>query len=890
MRTLWSRIRALFLGRQLDTRLDEEVQAHLEALAADYVRRGLTPEQARLAARRAFGAVQPMKEIYRDQGTFTMLWACARDARFAVRLLMRERWFTAAAVLALGLGIAANNTVFVLMNGLLLHDLPFADPDRVVSIGSSVGGAGRANAGVSYLDLQDWAAAQRTLDGLGAVMEASMNVADEGGTPERFVGAYVSANAFSIIGRRPVLGRGFDAADDQPGATPAVVLGDVIWRTRYGADPNVIGRTIRVNGVPAAVIGVMDDGFAFPARSRLWLPLAQLATETRERRDARVLQGIGRLASDVTATQAAGDLRRSAETLAASFPSTNRNVVPRVDGFRDRVIGGRARTTFPILVAMVGFVLLIACANVANLLLARAAYRAREISVRVAVGASRWQIVRQLLIESLVLAGAAGVVGLGLSVVAVGAFHDATGPIDGGGLPYWVTFPMDWRVFPYLTAVCLGTAIVFGLVPAIQASRTNVAIRLAESGTGSTGSVGQRRWTTRFVVAQLALTPILLTGAGLMMRSIVAQQDIDPGVPTAGLVRMRLSLTGPAYESASQRARFYRQLEDRFAEASDLRATLASHAPFEGSLLRQLSIDGRAAAGEDDRNRSLVRVLTVGRAYFDVLGTQAVRGSRFSGLDAGGALIAGIINEQFASRHFANRDPVGHRLDLVGPDRERIGGGDVSIVGVAPNIRQSSTESQTSFDPIVYVPYTANPIPQANILVRSNLAPGAVAALVRDHVRAIDADLPLYDVMTLDDSLAISDERLGLRIFGTIIILVGVIALVLATVGLYAVTAYATAQRSREFGIRVALGSRPSQIGWLVARHALRQLAVGLAIGMAGALGMSQILRGVMIGISARDFWTLPAVALLLIVVTFGASLMPARRAMRLNPVNALRN
>jgi predicted permease len=888
MRTLLARIRGFLSQRERDVRLDEEVQAHLDALTGDYLRRGMTQEQARLAARRAFGAVEPMKEIYRDQGTFTALLACARDARFALRLLTKERWFTAAAVLALALGIAANNTVFVLLNGLLLHDLPFEDPDRVVTVGTSVGGATRANAGISYLDLQDWAAAQRTFDGLGAVTETSMNVADAGGVSERFIGAYVSANTFDIIGRRPILGRGFEPADDRPGATPVVVLSDEIWRARYGADRDVIGRTIRVNSVPATVIGVMSEGFAFPARARLWQPLSQLSGETRARRDARALQGVARLASNVTMAQAADDLRRSADALAAAFPVTNRNVVPRVDGFRERAMGGRMRTAFPILMTMVGFVLLIACANVANLLLARAAYRAREISVRVAVGASRWQIVRQLLIESVVLAGAAGLAALGLSVMAVKAFHDAAGPIDAGGLPYWVSFPVDWRVFTYLTAVCLGTGIVFGLVPAMQASRTNVAIRLAESGTGSSGALRQRRWTTRFVVAQLVLTPILLTGAGLMMRSIVAQQDIDPGVQTAGLVRMRLSLTGPAYESVSQRARFYQQLEGRFAEATDLRVTLASHAPFEGALYRQLSIDGRAIT-TNDGSPLLVRVMTVGRSYFAVLGTRAVRGDRFSGADGGSALTSAIVNEQFAARYFGSREPSGHRLDLVGLNRERTGG-DVSIIGVAPDIRQSSTESQTSFDPIVYIPYTANPLPQVNILARSRLAPGAVATMVREHVRAIDADLALYDVMTLDDSLAISDERLGLRIFGTIFILVGVIALVLATVGLYGVTAYATAQRTREIGIRVALGSRPSQIGWLVARQALRQLAVGLSIGMAGSLAANQILRGVMIGIRPGDYWTLLGVAGLLMVVTICATLVPARRAMGLNPVNALRN
>jgi len=887
MRTLWSRIQALFRHRALDSRLDEEVQSHLDQLAAEYIRRGTPPEQARLAARRAFGGVEQMKEIHRDHRTFGLLIDCIRDVRFGLRLLVKERWFTAVAVLVLALGIAANNTVFVLLNGIMLRDFPFAEPERIVTILSSVGGRARPNAGISYLDLQDWSVAQWTFDGLAGVAETTMNVADEGMVPERAVGAYVSANAFDLIGHAPIVGRGFDARDDRPGAPAVVILGDAFWRSRYGADPSVIGRTIRVNGVPSTVIGVMQGGFAFPVRSRLWQPLAQLPADARERRDVRTIEGLGRLALSATREQAADDLGRRAAALATAYPATNRDVQPRVGTFGERVIGGRLRTTFPILMTLVGFVLVIACANVANLLLARAAYRTREIAVRLSVGANRPQIVRQMLVESILLASLAGVVALGLSVLVVNVFSDVMGQLEdsrGQGLPYWIRFDLDWRVFTFLTAVCLGTGILFGLVPALQASRTSITRQLVQAGTGHTGTVRQRRWTTGLVVAQLALAPMLLVGAGLMVRSIVAQQDMDAGVRTDGLVRMRFSLSGPQYDSAEERARFYRQLEDRLADAPDLRATLSSQAPFERAPVRLLSIDGRDV--RSDRGPGFVYQMTVGRGYFPVIGSGAVRGANFTAADEGRSVVPAIVNEKFAAVHFANQDPIGHRAGLTGRDGRTL---DVDVIGVAPNIRQSSTESQDGFEPIVYVTFAADPIPEASILVQSP-ALGAAAAAVGAHLRALDPDLPMYTVMRLDDSLAMSDERSGLRVFGTMIALVGGIALVLAVLGLYAVTAYATAQRTREIGIRVALGSSPSQVAWLVVERAARQLAIGLALGTAGALAIGQLLRGLLIGVEPTDPATLLGVVVLFIAVTAGASYIPARRAMQVNTVVALRN
>jgi putative ABC transport system permease protein len=886
MRTLLSRVRALFTRNQAERDLSDEVRAHLDLQAADFERRGMTPEAARLAARRAFGGVEQMKETYRERRGVPLVDAVARDVRFGVRLLIKERWFAVVAVLALALGIAVNNTVFTLTNGIMLRDLPFGDPDRIVTIGTAMGGSSRPNAGLSFADVQDFRRTARTFDGLGAASEMTMNLADEGRAPERFIGSYISANAFELIGLAPAFGRAFSEEDDRAGADSVVILGHSVWQNRYASDPAVIGRTIRVNGLPSVVIGVMPEGFGFPVRSRVWQPLGLMPASTLDQRDARSLGGFGRLAPGVTPEQAAAELRGLAAALAKVHPVTNAGAEPRVATFRERGVGGRARTAFPLLMMMVGFVLLIACANVANLQLARAAHRAREIAVRLALGASRAQIIRQLLVESLLLAACAGLAGLALSAVGVRLVSNVFAASDIG-LPYWIHFGMDWPVFAFLAAICLGTGLVFGIVPALHSSRPNVVHVLSEAGGTSIGGVRRRRWTTGLVTAQLALAPILLTGGGLMMRSIIAQQQIDPGVATAGIVRMRLDLTGPKYPAPAERARFYRQLEDRLVSATTARAALASHAPFEGAAARRLSIDGQPVV--ELRTQPVVRMMTIGRGYFATLGTAAVRGRIFTAVDDEPELGSTIVNERFAEVHFPNLDPIGHSITLTALSRdaapERF-----TIVGVAPNIRQSSTENAVAIDPVVYVPYVANPIPSSSILVRSDAAPSAVASLMRQHVGAIDPDLALYDIRTLDESLAMSDERIGLRVFGTMLVVFAVIALVLATVGVYTVTAYAITQRTREIGLRVALGAQARQIGWLVTRQVVRQLLIGLSVGMAGGLGLALLMRGLFIGDSAVDPVTLFGVPVLLVLVSLGASFIPARRAMRLNPVTALRS
>ena len=885
MRPLVSRLAALFRRSPLDAALDEEVRGHLDLLAAEYERRGLTPDDARHAARRAFGGVEPMKERYRDRRGVSILSDLSRDVTFALRLLVRDRWVTLTATLALALGMAATTFVVTIANTVLYRDLPFTDPDRVVGVGMSVGGSAAANAGLSYQDLLDYRAASRSFTALAAATETTMNVADDDAAPERVPGAYLSANSFDLIGETPVLGRSFTAADDRPGATPVALLGESIWRTRYRSDPATIGRTIRVNGVPSVVIGVMREGLGFPVRSRVWQPIVHLPASVLGDRRARSLAAFGRIAPGISIEQASSELRGIAGGLAQRYGETNAGVEPRLAPYRDRAVGGRFRETLPLMLGIVVSVLLIACANVANLLLARAASRAREVSVRLAMGASRARIVRQMLVESVFLAVSGGLVGLALSLVAARFFWRT---LASGSVPpaYWLGFSVDWRVFALFAAICLGTAIVFGTVPALHASRTSISGSLNAAAAGS-GGAHRSRWANRFVIAQLALTPILLTTAGLLVRSIAAQEGLDAGVSTAGVARMRVELSGPRYEDASRRSSFYAQLEERLA-ALPVPATLVSHAPFEEGDARRLA--SGAAAALPPQERPIVRQVTIGTGYFDTLGAPLHRGRAFTGLDGGSGLAPAIVNERFAALHAPGADPIGQQVTLQAPPAAGLPPRTVEIVGVAPDIRQRSTESARPADAVVYLPYTANPDRDASILVRSNASPGAVASLVREQLRDIDPDLALFDVTSLDESLASSDERLGLRVFGATIGVFAGIGLILATVGVYAVTAYAAAQRTREIGLRVALGALPSQVWWLVTHRAVRQLAVGLAIGLAGSVAIGQLLRGVLIGTSAADPLTFVTVVAVLVVATLVASLIPARRAMRLDPVSALRS
>ena len=808
-----------------------------------------------------------------------------QDVQFATRLLVKDKWFTLVAMLALAFGIGVNATVFTFVNAVLIRGLPFEDGERIMALGTRDNV--RERMGVSYLDFKDWAVATQTFTGLAAHSGGAFAISDEGRAPERYSGAYISANAFHLIRVSPVIGRGFTAEDDLPGATPVLILGSTVWKNRYASDPAIIGRTVRVNETPAVVIGVMPDGFKFPQNADVWQPLGNLPRLLEQKRNQRNYEVLGRLKDGVSAEQARAEMSTISERLTREYPDLNKDVRATVQTFNERVNGGQIRAVFLSLMGAVAFVLLIACANVANLLLARASNRAREISVRVSLGASRRRIVRQLLMESLLLALISGVLGYAFARVGVNLFDIAT--IDQR--PAWIHFTMDYRVFAYLALICLVTAIVFGLAPALHVARTDVNEVLKEGGRSGSAGMRVRRWAGVLVVAELALTLVLLAGAGFMMRNFMNMYRLDLGVETSHLLTMSLSLPDAKYPAVEQRLAFYERLQERLA-AKFRNVSVATQVPLQGGFQRRLEIDGRPLpTGQEPPT---VSIIAVDPRYFDTLGVRLLRGRGFTDADGRPGQDTAIVNQRLAEMYFGGDDPMGRRITLsIAPD-----GGDpppgiprsqtLTVVGIVPNVRQGGGPDQ-AFAPVAYLPYRANIRAAMNLIARSDDDPQQLIPVLREEMRAIDPDLPLFNIRTLDETLA--QQRWPFRVFGTMFGIFALAALLLSAIGLYAVTAYSVNQRTQEIGVRTALGAQSNQVVWLFFRRALVHLAIGLTLGIAGAFGVGAIFEAsqLLVQINGRDPITIGSIALILLVVSLTASLLPARRATRLDPVAALR-
>ncbi len=807
-----------------------------------------------------------------------------QDLRFAARRLIRDRRFTLAAVAALALGIGATSAVFTLVNAVLLRTLPFDQPDRIMFINTR--DAQSRTFGVSEPDFEDWRRATRTFSGISLVQTYPVNFSADDRVPDRYNGAYISWNGFSLIGAQAAIGRGFSAADDRPGAPAVVLLSHKMWQSRYGGDRAIIGRTIRVNSEPATIVGIMAPGLEFPFNSEIWLPLAQRPTaQTRAGRSGRLLMAYGRLADGMDVEQARSEMTSISQQLASQFPDSNKGITAVVTPFAEQVIGTDVRMLFWSLMGAVAFVLLIACANVANLMLARAADRSREIAVRVSIGATRWRIVRQLLVESVLLAFVAGIVGLGLAYAGVRWFDANTQDI---GKPYWMVFTMDPIVFLFFASVCLVTGIVFGLAPALYVSRTSVSEVMKDGGRSGSAGLRARRWTTALIVAELTLTLVLLSGAGLMMRSFMNLYRMDIGIDTSRLVTMQLIFPSRTYSSLESRALFLQRLDDRLNGISAIEgASSTNYLPFSGASQRRLEIDGRAEmTGEQ---RPFVSIVAVGSRYFDALGVRMVRGRAFTATDGEPGREAMIINQRLADMYFRGEDPVGKRIRMINdgniPGAPRMY--QATIVGVSPTIRQRGFERDP--DPVVYFTHAQNFLMAMNteLLVRARDNPPAVAALLRQEISAMDPDVPVTNIRTMDEILA--RNRWPQRTFGTMFLAFAVIAIVLASVGLYSVTAYSVAQRTQEIGIRMALGADGEQVRWLILRRGMVELAIGLCLGLAGAMGTGRLLQGMLVGTGPTDLLTLVTISFALISVAVMACFWPARRATRLDPVKALR-
>jgi putative ABC transport system permease protein len=801
------------------------------------------------------------------------------DLRFAVRLLLKDRLVTLVAIVTLALGIAANSTVFTCVNAVLLRGLPYAHADRIVHLGTRTTSVPSGRDGVSYLEYQDLRAQARTFQALGAWRDGTMNVSDADHVPERLSGTWLSSSAFELLGQQPLIGRRFTAADERPDAEAVVILGHGVWTDRYAADRSILGRTIRINETPATVIGVMPAGVKFPVVSDVWQPLVPSADDLAKRGNRR-LQVFGTLRDGSSLAQAQGEMATIFGRFTAQYPDTNKDIVADMMPYNDRFNGGPIRLVFLAMMGAVAFVLLIACANVANLMLARSGRRAREMAVRVSLGATRWRIARQLLVESVLVAVAAGALGLALSAVGIRLFDRA---VEGTGKPYWILFTIDYRVLAFLFVVCLVTAVLSALAPALYILRTDAYETLKEGGRGGSAGRGARRFTSALVVGELVLTVVLLSGAGLMIRSFLTLYRMDFGIRTERVLTMRMMLAERKYPAAPDWMAFHDRLADRLSGVPGLQsAALASTLPLMGGEERGLQFEGRPApAGTKDPR---VTVVSISPAYFETLELTLRAGRAFRPDDGRPGAEAAIVNERWVERFSPRQQAVGRRIRLKAETETPW----LTVVGVSPSVQQrNALDEGESTDPVVYIPFRQEPARSTFLLARGAADPGSLAKVVREEVRGVDADQPVFRVMSMADALA--QSRWPYRVFGGLLGIFAVIALVLSAVGIYAVTAYSVAQRTQEIGVRMALGANSNQVTWLVLRRAAMQMAVGLALGLGAALGVARVLRSILVKSTANDPTTYVVVVAIFVVVTVVASVLPSRRATRLDPLAVLR-
>jgi putative ABC transport system permease protein len=802
-----------------------------------------------------------------------------QDLRFALRLLAKERAFSSAAIVVLALGIGVNATGFTLINGVFLRERALSDANQVYVLSWRVGTTRRS--ALSHPEFEDWRAQSRSFAHLAALTTATMHVSDDRALPEQTFGARITADAFAVFGQRPLLGRAFTLDDERTGAAPVAIIGHHLWRNRFEETPDVLGATLRVNGAPATIVGVMPAGTRFPGNAEVWLPWIPPAAQ--QKRSSRPLLVFGRLKPDVSRQEAETESAGIAARLMAAYPDDTRELSGvLLESVPERFVGGPARTMFLALMAAVSFVLLIACANAANLLLARSAYRTREVATRMALGATRFAIVRQLLVETLVLAGAGAVLGLGLAHGGVRLFDAA---VLDRTRPYWIVFTVDAAVFGYVAAICVLAAVAAGLAPALQVSRGTSGGVLTEGGRGIVGGARTRWFSAAMTVTQIALTIVLLAGAGLMVRSFQNLRSADIGFSPERLLTMRLQLPGPKYATDGSRRAFYDRLEAGIGAIPGVEAVAITTAvPPENNEEHGLEIEGRGTVPRPPR----VSVVRIGPRFFEVLDQRVLRGRGFRPSDAERGSEHVIVNERLARQVFGSEDPIGRRLRFVelrsdGPAAPEPW---LTIAGISPAIRHSApVDAET--DPVVYVPYGQKPPSGAWVLVRTPLPVGSMSGEIRRAVQAIDADQPIFDIQSIGDLLR--ERRWPYTAFGGALAIFAAIALLLASVGLYALIAYAVTQRTQEIGVRRAVGARGGHIAWLFLKRGLTHLTIGLALGLAGALVLSGVLRSMLVGVTPGDPLTFAGVAAILSAVAIAACLLPTRRALRIDPLVALR-
>ena len=807
-----------------------------------------------------------------------------QDMRYAYRMLIKNPGFTAVAVLALALGIGANTAIFSVVNAVLLRPLPYEEPDRLVSVARGYEGGGRSDS-VSITKFVFWRDNNQVFDGLGAYdfLGAGHNLTG-GDQPERIPSIRVSVELFSVLGVEPQAGRNFIADEGVPGAAPVVIISDGLWKRRFGGDPSLIGDTIQLSGTPHIVVGVMPSDFGFTPASDVWTPMRPVANAEDQ---ANVVALIGRLKPGMTIEGANSGLEALAVSFREQYPELmNDQESISALGYHENLVEN-IRPALMVLLGAVGFVLLIACANVANLLLARAATRRQEIAVRTALGAPRVRLIRQLLTESALLAIVGAAIGLTVSYWGLQLLLS----MSPANLPELMSIEIDARVMLFTLAIALGTGLLFGVVPALQISRQNLRDTLHESGTRTTAGAGGRRIRGALVVAEVALSLVLLVGAALLLRSFSELRDVEPGFDASNVLTMQMSMTGGRYDTSRGLDTLFRTALDRIRMLPGVEAAATvTNLPNEPGPDLPFEVEGRQMEEGEFLN---AQWRSTTPDYFDVMGIPLVRGRVFNDGETPASMPVILINETLAARDFPDQDPIGQMITIgrvMGPGFEDPPRQIVGIVGDTREVGLDQPAPATLFVP--YPQVNDQLITLANTLlpvvwvVRTREEPLSMTEAVRGAILAVDSNQPVSNVRSMEQVLG---SWMAREQFNTMLLSIfAAVALFLASIGIYGTMSYAVSQRTHEIGLRMALGAGGGQMLGMVVRQGMILAAAGVAIGLAVSFGLTRYLAGLLFGIGATDAATFATVATMLALIAFLACYIPARRATRVDPMIAL--
>lgn len=798
-----------------------------------------------------------------------------RDVRFGIRMLVKSPGLSLVAVLTLALGIGLTSTMFSIVKGVVLSELPFEEGGRILYLGTHRTDRNIETTTVSLHSFIDWRSRQTSFEDLAAFQQTTFNLSGDD-RPERIRGAHLTAAALPLLRTAPLLGRVFSTGEDTPGAAPVVLLGERIWRTRYRSDPQILGRTIRVDGVPAAVIGVLPEDFKFPVHEEIWLPL-RLDPGAVPRGSGPQLDVFGRLRDGVSQEKALAELRVIAQALEQEHPGTNRGESATTGPYTKKYVNAQAASLLYVMLGVVGLVLLLACANVATLLMARASGRTRELALRSVLGAGRRGVIVQILVESLILSLAGALPGLLLAMLGIEIFNAA---IVDASPPFWFDTSLDLRLLLVLLAACGGSGLLSGLVPALQASKVETNSILKDAGRGSTGlRIG--RFTRGVVAFEVALSCALLVGSGLMIKSILQVRQIDLGFDKTGLLTAGLNLDATRYPEPGSQMRFVDLLlQGLRTEPGVAAAAVADTLPTETAPMTFYAVEGQAEAEPASQPRAHRARVSAG--YFSTLGAAVQEGRELTSEDRPESLPVVVVNESFARRAWPDASPLNRRIRLGRGNDEPWR----TVVGVVPDLWMNGFDRSARPDGI-YLPLAQAPAAGFRLVVRAAGDPVALTPSIRQRVAQLDRGLPLDSVQTMER--VVSRNAFAFNLFGALFGLFGLAALLLASVGIYGVVAFSVQQRTREIGIRISLGAQRRDILSLLLGQGARQVAAGLGVGLLLAWGVSRLIGSFLFEVQPGDPAVFLSVTLLLAGVALCACLVPARRAMRVDPQVSLR-